>query len=252
MEPRIVNADPKYTKVKLIEPTTLGYIHVAAAVRPGSLPLVLPSGARSRLLAALKEMARQLEQLDEVVSATVFRARILPPTTRSSSYLTGRKGTLHVPHFDVVVLIETASPAAIPDVQATPLYQALVEAMRHAATDLHVIAARNAKRVGDVARKRQGLFLFNYFVADDVDVGLAMWDYLAGWYAAETGLDNSVLLVPLDGERSDYAFINFACWDLSLPRFLWHQLTTKSFRSYVLANLEANRVGSMPILYRLA
>lgn len=29
-------------------------------------------------------------------------------------------------------------------------------------------------------------------------------------------------------------------------------MTTPSFRSYVLANLDANRVGSLPVLYRLA
>lgn len=111
---------------------------------------------------------------------------------------------------------------------------------------------RNAKRIGDVASSRRGLFLFTYFVADDAEVGLALWDYLAGWCAAETGLDNSMVLVPLDGERSDYTFINFARWDERLPRFLWRQLSTKSFRTYVLANLEAKRVGSMPVLYRLA
>jgi hypothetical protein len=114
------------------------------------------------------------------------------------------------------------------------------------------MAARNAKRVGDVDKTRQGLFLFNYFVADDARVMLQLWDYLAGWYAVETGLDNSTLLVPLEGERSDYLAINNARWDESLPRFLWRQFSRKSFRTYVLANLEANRVGAMPVLYRLA
>jgi hypothetical protein len=39
---------------------------------------------------------------------------------------------------------------------------------------------------------------------------------------------------------------------VGLPRFLWRQMSKKSFRDYVIANLKANRVGSMPILYRLA
>jgi hypothetical protein len=68
----------------------------------------------------------------------------------------------------------------------------------------------------------------------------------------ETGLDNSTLLVPLEGERSDYLAINNARWEESLPRFLWRQFSRKSFRTYVLANLEANCVGAMPVLYRLA
>jgi len=68
----------------------------------------------------------------------------------------------------------------------------------------------------------------------------------------ETGLDNSSLLVPLEGERSDYVAINNARWDGSPLGVFLQQVTKKSFRSYVLANLEANRVGAMPVLYRLA
>jgi hypothetical protein len=32
MELTIVNADPKYAAVKLIEPTALGYIHIATSI----------------------------------------------------------------------------------------------------------------------------------------------------------------------------------------------------------------------------
>jgi hypothetical protein len=252
MEPQIVNADPKYAPVDLMEPSPHGFIHVAAAVRPGRLPLVLPSRDRSRLLAALNELARQLAGLDAVDRATVFRAIVMPPTARQSAYLQERGDALHPPNFDVVVLVETGSPAIIDEVRGASQYQALVDALRHEANDVRVIAMRNVKRVADVDRSRKGLYLFNYFAAEDVQVGLALWDYLAGWYAVETGLANSMVLAPLDGQRSDYSFINFARWDERLPRFLWQQLSTKSFRTYVLANLEANRVGSMPVLYRLA
>ena len=79
-----------------------------------------------------------------------------------------------------------------------------------------------------------------------------MWDYLAGWYEAESGLDNSTLLRPLEGEKSDYVMINHARWDHSLPLFMARQLPKKSFRSYMLANLTANHVAAMPVLYRLA
>jgi hypothetical protein len=94
------------------------------------------------------------------------------------------------------------------------------------------------------------LFLFNYFVAEDTEVALELWDYLAGWYSVETGLDNSTLLEPID--KTDYAFVNHARWDYGAPRFAFHQFSKPSFRSYVLANLETNKTGSMPILYRLA
>jgi hypothetical protein len=154
--------------------------------------------------------------------------------------------------FDVVVLVETTSPATAREVQTTAPYQELVDTLQSGATRLHVMAARNAKRIADVDTTRPGVFLFNYFVADNADVMLRLWDYLAGWYAVETGLNNSTLLVPLDGEHADYLAINSARWDERLLRVMVRQLSTKSFWTYVLPNLEANRVGAMPVLYRLA
>ncbi len=77
------------------------------------------------------------------------------------------------------------------------------------------------------------------------------WDYLSGWHAVETGMDNSTLLLPLEGEQSDYTMINHARWD-GLLSFIWQQFTGEGFRTYVLANLDANHVGAMPILYHLA
>jgi hypothetical protein len=105
---------------------------------------------------------------------------------------------------------------------------------------------------GDIRTMKKGLFLFNHFAADDAGVMLQLWDYLAGWYAVETGLDNSVAMVPLDGEKSDYAIVNWARWDVSPLQHFWHQLSKRSFWRYVTANLEANRAGSMPIYCRLA
>ncbi len=251
-ELRIVNPDSKYPKAKLIEPTMLGYLYIAASVQPGPIPLVLPSAERSRLLMRLKELARGIERLDAVVKVTVFRAIVMPPTARFSSYLKERGDSLHLANFDVAALIQTTSPATTHEVQATPAYGALVEAIRGKAKAVHVMAARNARRIGDVDTTRQGLFLFNHFAADDADVMLQLWDYLAGWYAVETKLDNSVAMVPLDGEPSDYAIVNWARWDVSPLRHFWQQLSKKSFWRYVTANLEANCAGSMPIYYRLA
>ncbi|HEV8581992.1 MAG TPA: hypothetical protein VGX68_23220 [Thermoanaerobaculia bacterium] len=252
-ELRLVNPDPKYPQAKLIEPTTLGYIYVAAAVRPpGRFPFVLPSRRRSRLLVQLKKLAHQLGRSDEVVRATVFRAIVMPPTGRFSSYLKQRGASIHLANFDVAVLIQATSPAAARRVQTTPAYDALMQALRSQAKTVRTIVARNARRIGDVDTSRKGLFLFNHFAADDVGIMLQLWDYLAGWYAVETGLDNSVAMRPLDGETSDYAIVNWARWDTSPLRHFWSQLSKKSFRGYVLENLEANRAASMPIYHRLA
>ena len=113
------------------------------------------------------------------------------------------------------------------------------------------MTARNAKRIADLDTSRRGLFLFNHFAADDARVMLQLWEYLADWYEKETGLDNSVALVPRR-KGSDYAVVNWARWDASPLRHFCHQLSKKSFWSYVTANLEANHAGSMPIYCRLA
>ena len=252
MELAIVNADPRYARAKLIEPTRLGYVYVAARVSPGPLAIVLPSAERAKLLTRLKGLAAGLERRDDVAKATVFRAIVMPPAARFSSYLSERGRTLHVADFDIVVLIQTTSPASARHVQATAEYGALLGAIRDAAEFVYAIAAYNEKRIGDVDVTTNGLFLFNHFAADDPGVMLELWDYLAGWYVAETGLDNSVALVPLDGEKSDYAIVNCARWDASPPAHFWRQLSTRSFWSYVRGNLEAHRAASMPIYCRLA
>jgi hypothetical protein len=254
VELNIVNADPKYSKATLVEPTKLGYIHVAAEVRPRPLPLgaLMPAGREKwELLGTLKQIARELERLEPVEKVTVFNAVAMAPATRFSDYLREREHEIHVAQFDVVVLIETESSAAAAEVQRTRPYEDLSAALHATARHTHAIAARNAKRTGNVDKTRQGLFLFNYFVADDRGVALELWDYLAGWYEAELGVANSTLLVPLDGE-SDYVAINNARLDEPLPLFIARQMSKKSFRTYLQANLEANRVGAMPILYRLA
>jgi hypothetical protein len=246
MSLQLVNPQPRYAKVALIEPPPLGYIHVAATVDPprGRTPFPGRSPRKAALLTRLRSLAYRLTRLSTVSTATVYRAVLVAPPAGAA------KQAPHRARHDVVVLIETTSPAVLGEVQATQPYQLLVEAVTEAATDVHVMPARCQRRVGDVDKTRQGLFLFNYFVADDAAVALQLWDYLAGWYAVETGLDNSTLLEPI-GE-ADYVFVNHARWDHSLPRFLLRQLTKPSFRTYVLANLQANRTGAMPILYRLA
>jgi hypothetical protein len=252
VEPRIVSPDPKYGKAKLIEPTTLGYLYVAAAFRPGRLPYVLPNGERSNLLKDLKDLARGVEQRDDVVKASVFRAIFMPPTARTSSYVKQRGTSLRVANFDVMVLVQTTTPATAREVQMTPPFTALVDAIRRTTEDVRVIPSRNVRRIGNVDTTRPGLFLFNHFAADDPDVLLQLWEYLAGWYMAETGLKNSVALAPLEGVQSDYALVNWARWDVHPLRHFWQQLSKRSFWRYVPANLDANNAVSMPIYCQLA
>jgi hypothetical protein len=251
MDLQIVNPDPKYSTVTLIPPATLGYVHLAAEVRPPPRPgpVIRTPRQRAELIGGLKVLARPLEQLAAVERVTLYEATVMAPP---SGYVKQHKDQVRPARFDVVVLVETTAPETAREVQTTSAYQALHDLLSGQARRLHVIAARNLKRVGDVDKTRPGTFLFNYFVGDDPEVVVALWDYLAGWYQTETGMDNSTLLAPLEDQPSDYVVINHARWDGGLLGFAARQFTKKSFRTYMVANLDAHNVGAMPILYRLA
>ena len=245
MELRIVNAKPRYRPVPLVEPPGYGYIHIAAAVDPPSgPPFVRASDRRNQLLANVTASAKRLADDPNVIRATVYRALIVPPTT---GYAKGAGA--HEARYDVALLIEATSPGALDDLRAVESYREVVDTVRAGARDVHILHATCVKSAGNVDKTRQGLMLFNYFVAEDAEVALQLWDYLADWYRIETGLDNSTLLAPIG--PSDYVFVNHARWDYSLPRFMLHQVTKPAFFPYVQANLKANRVGAMPILYRI-
>lgn len=122
---------------------------------------------------------------------------------------------------------------------------------------LHVSVFRNAKRIGEVDKRRNGVFLFNHFLASDqnsaegVEVLLGVWEYTAGWFTTKTGLDNSTLMRPVDGADSDFGVINHCRWDRLLD-IMPHLMARPSLRRFVLANFTANGIVAMPVLYRLA
>lgn len=240
----LVNRSDAYPPARLVAPAPYGYLHLAAAVAPpaGRTPFPARSPARTALLERLKPAARELEARPDVVKATVYRTAVAPPVPVAAG-----RGPL--PH-DVVVLVETTTPETVADVRASDPYRRLTGTIRAAAADLRVTEATCAKRIGDVDKTRPGVFLFNYFLADDVPTALDLWDYLAGWYVRRTGLDNSTVLRPTGD--AGFAFVNHARWDGGLARFAAHQFTAPGFRTYLLANLKANGVTAMPMLYRLA
>ena len=125
MDLRIVNPQPRYGRVQLIEPPPLGYIQVAAAVEPPSRgPLPGRSVHKRALLANPKSLARRLENLETVAKATVYRAIVVPPPAGYA-----KEKATHVARYDVVVLIETTSPEVIDEVQRTEPYKLLLEAV---------------------------------------------------------------------------------------------------------------------------
>lgn len=241
MHLQIVNPNPKYAPPPFGSTPPWGYIYIAAAVAPPSgAPFLRRDARRAALLGRLKQFAAELELLPAVRSVTVYRAVLVPPAGRGT----------RPARYDVAVLIEASSPDALDDIRATDPYRRLLGAVTDVTSELHVMAARCVRSLGDVDRSRPGLFLFNHFIAGDAEVALALWEHLAGWYVRETGLDNSTLLEPIGD--ADYVLVNHARWDKGLLHLAVEQLCKRTFRSYVVANLRANHIVAMPVLYRLA
>ena len=245
---KIVNEQLNYPKAPLLPPARSGYILLAAEVDRHRRLFLWESHKKKRLISRCKELARKIAAVETVISADVFKAILIPPGR--GAFLRQRP-QVHVARFDVVVLIETDSREAAEALQFHPLYQELETIIKAAASHTHIVVARNVRRIGDVDHARDGVFLFNYFYSDDAGENLAVWEYTAGWFVAETGLDNSTVLTPVEGQSREYAVINHCRWD-GLADILPSLIFKPSFRKYVLDNFEANRVAAMPILYRLA
>ena len=239
----------RFPKAKYIEPTNSGYILISAEV-DGRLGFLPNSRKKRRLIAECKQLCRQLTQDPDVLEAVVFDAIFITPG-EDKGFLEKRRPRGRFPDFDLSVLIETADPRAADAIKQSMIAKRIERAVGDAAKDTFTIIARNAKRIGPVNHRRRGSFLFNYFVADDTEQMLAVFDYTAGWWMQETGLDNSTVMLPREGERTDYAIINHCRWD-HLWNFMPSILFKRSFKDYVLANFYANNITPRAFIYRLA
>jgi hypothetical protein len=245
---RIVNAQQRFPRVDLIAPSTSRFVHIAAEIdrRPALLPA---SRAKKRVLSHCKDACARLGREPGVLNAVVFTALLVPPGL--GEYAKQHADRLHIAHFDLAVLFECENAEAVQRLQQHPAYREMERAIAAAASYVHTITATNVRRIGAVDHSRQGVFLFNHFAADSLAQNLAVWDYTAGWFEVETGLDNSTVLLPADPGKSQYSIINHCRWD-RLRDILPSLLFKRSFHSYVLDNFAANNVAAMPILYRLA
>lgn len=242
---QIVN-DRLAVEAQMIPPTDHGYLLLAAEVGNWRGLFPRPDGTRRRLVERLTRLARRIADRDDVEEITVFRAVLRAPG--EGTQLLRRRGVVPA-RYDVVVLTRTTDPAAALALRDDPAYKDLTRTLDGAARRVHHVAARNARRLGDVDHRPDHAFLFNYFYADDAKTLLDVWQYTAGWFQAKTGLPNSTLMEPLDGEPSDYGIINHASWP-SLRAFLPSLIFRPTFRSFVLANFKANDIAAQPIIYR--
>jgi hypothetical protein len=243
MSLQVMNQESKYPPPRFVEPPPYGYVHLGAVVEPPKGPTPFPSrtGRKKELLRRLAALAVKLGQRPEVVRATVYRARLIPPI--------GGPGA--AASFDVAVLVETTSPATLDTVCASQAYEEIFATLKEASSSLHIMRATCIRSIHDVAKNGGGTYLFNHFVTKlGADDAVALWEQLAGWYAVETNLDNSTLLAPTSDD-SDFVFVNHARWDHGLAWVMLKQLTKRTFRTFVLANLKANRTTAMPVLYHV-
>lgn len=231
-----------WTKVRLVEPASSGFLYVGASSGAWRLPVLLPSSRRRTLLSRLHQCADELLLDPRVVRADIFRAVLRPPGT-----LENTAGEDVPPaSFDAVMLVETTTPGTAASIAA----EAPIMSLHSSLGSPLILAGRNPRRIGSVEHTRQGVFLFNYFSAPDVSSNLRAWQYTAGWFQDETGLDNSTVIEPFAGASSPYALINHCRWDHYrdvLPSLVFK----RSFHTFVLRVFEEHAVVPRPILYRL-
>ena len=238
-ELRTTGLEAEYPRVSLIGTDGRGYVWIGAEVDRRTPVLYGWMSRRKRRVLALMKSVRA-----DGAEVSVFRAWLVPPGR--GRYLKDRPG-VHVARYDAVMLLAFPTPQDARDWMAGS--EGFLADLREASTRLDHHVLTNARRIGPVDHDRDGVFLFNYFVADDREVNLAVWEHTAGWFQHATGLDNSTLLIP-EG-KSDYTVINHCRWDRPadiLPALIFR----RDFRRFVLRSFEINRTAATPVLYRLA
>lgn len=190
----IVNQDLQFRKVSLVEPTGHFYLHIATEVDKSFLPFFLTTSLKKKkLIDQCKQFCRKILKENNIVSAVVFKAQLIPPG--QGKFIEQRKEIVHIAKFDVAVLIEATTLEAINDIKNSDAFKLLNTAVQKASTFSHIITATNVKYINSVDHNKQGVFLFNYFFGDSLQQNLGVWEYTAGWFQQETGLDNSTVLL---------------------------------------------------------
>ncbi|QPH38904.1 hypothetical protein [Pedobacter endophyticus] len=247
---KVVNKHLQFKKVALTEPTSNFYLHIAAEVDQFWIPVFLTTGSRKkRLIDNAKQWCRELKKDHEVVSADVFKAILIPPGI--GKFLKEQLGRVQIAKYDFAILIETASLQKAEDIKNTADYNHILGEIKNISRNTHMTTATNIRHINPVDHQKQGVFLFNYFLANSLQKNLSIWEYTAGWFQEETGLYNSTVLLPIDQRNSEYTIINHCRWN-KISDILPSLIFKKSFHSYVLDNFYANEVAAMPILYKLA
>jgi hypothetical protein len=243
---RRVDTGRTFPKARLKATTTTGYLLLAAEI--DRRPMLLPNSRRkNRLLRRLRILVQALKQDPRVVEANLFDGLIDTP---GRGEVVKHDGAVRPARFDVVVLIEATSPETAESLEEDSLYVRVRRLLEASSEHTYWLQATNIRSMGPVDHSRPGVFLFNFFYATRTDLNLAAWQYTAGWFWDQTGLDNSRVLLPLDSSEPKFRLVNHARWD-RLRDVLPALVFKRTFRTYVLAHFTANGVAAQPGLYRL-
>jgi len=246
---QIVGPKNTFPKVTLVDPTNSGYLLFALEIdRRPPIGFFIESQHKKRILSKLRREVINLRNNSKVIDATVFKAMIIPPGR--GAFLKKRPG-VEIAKFDVVMLIEFDTHKSVKTFQRSLQWQNTEDAYKARTKKSLTVTGVNVRRIGPVDHSKKGVFLFNYFYADQVKQNLQVWEYTAGWFQDQTGLDNSTVILPDLVKESSYKIINHCRWDYLID-ILPSLIFKRSFRKFVLNNFEANNVAAMPILYRLA
>jgi len=246
---QIVGPKNIFPKVTLVDPTNSGYLLFALEIdRRPPIGFFIESQNKKKILLKLKSDVVNLRNNSKVIDATVFKAMIIPP---GQGAFLKKRPSIEIAKFDIVILIEFDTHESVKEFQKSLEWKKIEETYKSETKKSLTVTGVNVRLIGPVDHSKKGVFLFNYFYADQVKQNLQVWEYTAGWFQDQTGLDNSTLILPDQVKESSYKIINHCRWD-HLIDILPSLIFKKSFKDFVLNNFEANNVAAMPILYRLA
>lgn len=243
---RRIDIGRTFPKATLGPTTASGYLLIAAEI--DRRPMLLPNSRRKNaLLRQLRSSLQALKQDPRVVEANLFDGILDTP---GRGEVVERDPEVRPARFDVVVLVETTSPQTAESLERGGPYAATRRLLERSSSHTYWLRATNVRSMGPVDHSRSGVFLFNFFYARRTDLNLAAWQYTAGWFSDQTGLDNSRVLLPQESSEPKFRLVNHARWD-RLRDVLPALIFKRTFRTYVLAHFSANGVAAQPGLYRL-
>lgn len=239
----------------IMPPNKFGYILLAAEIERPFL-LKRDSRGKKELINKLKGICKELiNQSENIRRADIFSAIIIPPGSgEGRKVIEENKLEVHIARFDLVVLIECNGVDNIEQFEELIEFKNIEKFMRSGSDFFYKTFAKNSNRIAEVDKDKKGVFLFNYFYAENTQTILDVWEYTAGWWTANANLSNSTPLMPLNN-GSEYSLINHCKWDRLIdvmPTLILGRIGIRAgLNKFVLKNFTENNIVAMPILYKL-